>query len=306
MEYANAVPCGLLAVRRVRDIPPVVQAALRGVHRLLPERRPYSEMSAALDAVAALPEASNPDAAEVIALERLDLLGRCTAGDEEVARVLEKHADVLAAMPRHERASVLRKACWGRRALAERYLAPILAEVEREPDDQDRIAEILRHALAVARGETQPLTISGDDSAGQVSEEYLEGIRGVLRLANMAWPYEAVVAALDELSAKPSATEYEGHLMRDRLIMANWYERPDEELDEMLQTALRVFDGEPVRSRMSTVSSACVGRPALAAKYVPPLITEFEEDLQRNPEQVGGKLELEMVKRSYARTMAGA
>lgn len=262
-------------------------------------------MSAALDAVAAVPEASHPDATEVIALERLDLLGRCTASDEEVARVLEKHADVLAAMPRHERALMLRKACWERRALAEHYLAPILAEVEREPDDRDRIAEILRHALAVARGETQPLAISGEDSAGRVSEEYLEGIRGVLRLASMAWPYEAVVAALDELSARPSAAEYKGNLMRDRLIVANWYERPDEELDELLQTALRVFEGEPARSRMSTVSSACVGRPALAAKYVPPLITEFDDDLRRDPEQVGGDLELEMVKRSYERTMAG-
>jgi hypothetical protein len=57
--------------RRVRDIPPAVQAALRDVHRLLPDRRPYSEMSAALDAVAAMPEASQPDAMDVIALELL-------------------------------------------------------------------------------------------------------------------------------------------------------------------------------------------------------------------------------------------
>jgi hypothetical protein len=290
--------------RRVRDIPPAVQAALRNVHRLLREHRPYSEMSAALDGVAALPEASHPGATEAIALERLDLIGRCAATDEEVEGVLEQHADVLAAMPTHERASKLRNACWQRRALAERYLTPLLAEVEqREPEDRNRTAEILRHALAVARGETQPEQLVEDASAGQVPEEYLDGIRDVLRLASMAWPYEAVVAALDELTARPGAVEYEGLLMRDRLILANWYERPDEELDGLLQTALRVFEGEPARSRLSTVSSACVGRPALAAKYVPPLIAEFEEDLRRNPDQVGGEQELEVVRRSYERTM---
>jgi hypothetical protein len=292
-------------MKPVRDIPYAVEGALRDVHRLLPERRSYAEMSAALDVVAAMPEASHPDATEVIALERLDLIGRCTAGDEEVERVLEKHADVLAAMPTHERASRLRKACWGRPTLAERYLAPLLAEVEREPDDRDRTAEMLRHALAVARGEIQPEKLGGDESVGRVPEEYLEGIRGVLRLASMAWPYESVVAALDELTTQLDAVEYEGLLMRDRLILANWYERPDEELDALLQTALRMFEGEPARSRMSTVSSACVGRPALAARYVPPLITEFEEDLQRNPEQAGGAQELEMVRRGYERTMAG-
>ncbi len=292
-------------MRPVRDIPPAVQAALRDVHRLLPQRRPYSEMSAALDAVAAMPEASHPDATEVIALERLDLIVRCTASDEEVERVLEKHADVLAAMPAHERASRLCKACWERKTLAERYLAPLLAEVERKSDDRDRTSEILRHALAVARGEIQPEKLSGEDeSAGRVPEDYQEGIRGVLRLASMAWPYESVVAALDELTAQLGAVEYGRLLMRDRLILASWYERPDEELDTLLQTALRVFEGESARSRMSTVSSACVGRPALAARYVPPLVAEFEEDLRRNPEQVGGAQELEMVTRSYERTMA--
>lgn len=138
------------------------------------------------------------------------------------------------------------------------------------------------------------------------SEQFLAGQRHVLWLASSGWPYDEIVQALDELEARPEAQGYEAIVMRDRLIIARWDDRPDAEIDELLQRALVLFAGEHVRGRLGTIASTCADRPALAARYVPGLLAELEEDLRQNPDQVGGHEELAAIKRSYERTMAAS
>jgi hypothetical protein len=292
-------------VRRTRNPPPVIKAALRAVHRLVADGRPYDEVSTALDAVTTTPEASGPDAAMLIALERIDLVGQYAVDDTEVERVLDSTATEVAKLPTHQRAWLLRDACWGRRALAERYLAPMLADLEaRQPGDWDRLTlETLRAALSVARGEPQEEDIEDEPSARMEPSEVLAGVRYVYRLASMGWPYEDVVVALDEVAALPVAAKATGWLARERLILANMYERPDEEVESAIEAAMHAFRGagEPVRQWAGTITAACMGRPALAKKYVPPLIVEFEEELRQRPDEVGERI-LEGIKQGLERT----
>jgi hypothetical protein len=56
-----------------RPVPELVKDALSIVHRLVVRRRPREEVERALDAVAALAESQDPDVAELIALERMEV-----------------------------------------------------------------------------------------------------------------------------------------------------------------------------------------------------------------------------------------
>lgn len=289
--------------RGARELPPVIREALRQGGLIQPRDCPYAEVVAALDAVAAMPEAADPAVADLISRERLGLLGRRDVEDAEIERVLQSEAATLAAMSTHERAMALRGACWERAELAERYLAPLLADiVGREPGDWDwTTLEMLREALSVARGEPQ------DDEAveswQQAPDELVDGIRYAYRLEQLGWPYEEVIASLDELAARRGAAGYQGWIARDRLMLTDMYRRPDDDMDRLLQDAMLVFAGEPAKHRASTIAAACSERPILAEKYIPPLVTELEDELRQRPDAEGDAT-LEGIKRVLDRARA--
>jgi hypothetical protein len=237
----------------------------------------------------------------LIALERNDLVCRYAVDDAEVECVLQATATEVAKLPTHERAWVLRNACWRRRALAEKYLAPLLADLEaQEPGNRDRVTlETLRSALSVARGEEEEL--EDETCAPMEPSKAMEGVRYVFRLARMGWPYEDVVAALDEVAALPVAVRATAWLARERLVLVNMYERPDEDLEREIASAMRAFAdaGEPVRQWAFSITAAVMGRPALAKKYVPPLIAELEEALQQRPDEIGARV-LDGIQRAWS------
>jgi hypothetical protein len=154
------------------------------------------------------------------------LLGLGTATDEEVERVLDEHAGELESMPLFDHAVLVRRVCLGRRALAERYLPPLITEAETsDPAGQSRLGEILRHALSVARGEVELLKVSEDGP--KLPTHVSEGVQYAYRLQSMGWPYDDVMAVLDEIQAGEHAPEIATH----RAILASEYEQeaePDE------------------------------------------------------------------------------
>lgn len=273
--------------RGVRVLPAAVREALRERGLIQPSDRAYVEVVAGLDAIAAMPEAADPAVADMISRERLGLLGRRDVEDAEVERVLQSEAATLAAMSTHERAMALRDACRDRAELAERYLAPLLASIEgREPEGRDwTTREMLREALSVIRGEPQDDDDVEDlESSQHAPDELVDGIRCAYRLKRLGWPYEEVLAHLDELAARPVAAEYQGWIMRDRLMLTDMYQRPDEDMDRLLKDAMVVFANEPVKHRASTIAAACSERPTLAERYIPPLVHELEEELRCGPD----------------------
>ena len=296
-----------------RNPPPVVRAVLGTVHRLVMHQRPYQEVSEALDAAAALPEATEPDAAALIALERLDAVARypvADVSDEEVERVLQLTEAAVSVMPPAERAWHVGNACRGRPALVLSHLVPLLEGLEQGGlGDSDTLDDV-REQISVARGEPQP---AEDDDEGEdqdeddvelAPEELTGGLRYAYRLKRMGWPYEDVIAVLDEVAVLPVSAEYQGWIMRDRLILADMYGRPDDDMERLIEAALGALAGEPAKYRASTISAACSERPALAEKYVPALIAELEEELRQSPDPEGEQV-LAGVNRRLARARAG-
>jgi hypothetical protein len=291
----------------VQELPAAIRDALRQRGLIQPRDRPYADVVAALDEVAAMPEAADPAVASLLSHERLGLLGRRDVDDDEVERVLQREAATLAAMSTHERAWTLRCVCWERADLSERYLAPLLADIEgRASEDRDSATvEILRVALSVARGEPQDDDDLDDREPVQMApDELVDGIRYAYRLKRLGWPYEEVLASLDELAARPVATGYEGWIARDRLILTDIYERPDEDMEREIERALPIFQREPLNVRASTIAAACSERPALAEGYIPPLIDALDEALRQRPD-AEGEATLAGIERILARTRAG-
>jgi hypothetical protein len=279
-----------------RNPDPAARALLATVHRLVVHQRPYEEVTAALDTAAALPEAADPDAATLIALERLEAAFLYSVSDDEVERVLEMTATERSKLPTSESAWLLRSVCMGRPALAERHLAPLLAELEsREVEDEGaaKTVDLLRRELSVMRGEPQE-DDEDDDIEDEIEnevdlapEEFAASLRYAYRLKRMGWPYDDVIAVLDEVAARPVAAGYQGWIMRDRLMLTDMYQRPDEDMDRLLKDAMVAFAAEPVKHRASTIAAACSERPALAERYIPPLVDELEQELRRSPDPEG-------------------
>jgi hypothetical protein len=273
-----------------RDIAPAVRDALRAVHRLVVHRRPYEEVAAALDAAAALPDAADPDATGLIALERLDAVTRYTVDDDEVERVLQLTAAERATMPPAERAWQLGNACWNRPALVLRHLVPLLAELEATAPEDEKALDELRRQISITRGEPQPAEADDEDaedleSSPKFPEDFIGGIRYAFRHQKMGWPYEDVMAILDAVAELPSAAPFPDQLSHDRIIVARLFERPDEDMGREIERTLRTSTG-PAWSQASTIMLACDGRPALAERYMPGLIAAAEAKLQEHPDEV--------------------
>lgn len=295
--------------KRVVDLPPAIKTALRGVHRLWVDGRPYEDVVAALDAVASMPEASDPEAATMIARERLDFAARYDRDDEERERVIRQTAPALAALSTRERAWRIRAVCASRPALVERHVPPLIAALEDElrqrPDDAgDKTLEALQLSLAYARGEEQ--VQPRDRSSWVPPSEFEARMRDVRRLMAMGWPYEDVVAALDALSAVPSADPTVPLAIAwERFALATVYDRDDEERERVIRETAPVIASVPLQLRASSIASLCSGRPALAERYIPPLLDALEEELRRSPDAEGAQI-LAGIERILAHTRAEA
>jgi hypothetical protein len=288
------------------DPPAALRAVLRDVHRMIVHQRPYEEVAATLDAAAALPHAADLDAAALIARERHATLWRYAVSDEEVARVLAITATELETLPTSERASLLQWACSGRQALAERYLAPLLAELEERAPDSTGTIEQLRAELSIGRGELQPVEEEEDEEGDEKKfpEEFIDGIRYAYRLRRMGWPYEDVIAVLDEVGTLPSAAEFAGQLAVDRIVVTSMFRRPDEDMEREIERALQAEAESPAWIRAMTVMNACDGRLTLAERYMPELIADAETELREHPDEVAQQY-LNGVKIKLERTRAG-
>lgn len=138
--------------------PPLIDAALRAIDRMIVERRPYDEIMAALDACAAMPEGHQVES--LIAGQRLILVRLYGKDDAECERVLVAALPALTRMPLRDRALAIGAACMHRPALAERFVAPLLdeltAELRKTPDEVgQRILEAVRSSLEQTRAFTK-------------------------------------------------------------------------------------------------------------------------------------------------------
>ena len=202
----------------VRSIPAAVADVLRGVHRMVVHERPYEEVAAAIAPALALPEATDPDIASLLALERLEVVFQYDmrderrgperrVTDEQVAAVLDETEAARALLPENDREWLLRTACWRRPYLAMRYLGVPL--VEEEPAvPPDRL-----------------------DEGRLVPAEVINGIRYVHRLRRMGWPYEEARAVLDEVATLPASAAFAPQFATDRAILIAMYGRPEAELE---------------------------------------------------------------------------
>lgn len=295
--------------KRISNLPPAIKTALRGVHRLWVSGRPYEEVVAALDAVASMPEASDPESATMIALERLDFAARYDPDDDERERVIQQTAPALAGLSTRERAWRIRAVCSNRPILVERHIPPLIAEVEddlrqRPGDVGDKTLEALKLSLAYARGEEQEPAL--EPSSWTPPPDFKARLKDVRRLMAMGWPYEDVVAALDALTAMPTAEPTVPLAIAwERFALANVYDRDNEERERVIRDTAPVIASVPLRHRASSIASLCSGRPALAERYIPPLVDELEDELRRSPDAEGEQI-LAGIKRVLDRTRAEA
>jgi hypothetical protein len=290
----------------IYDPPAALRAVLREVHGMIVHQRPYEEVAAALDTAAALPEAADPDAAALIARERHATLWRYAVSDEEVERVLAVTATALEKVPASERAWLLRYACAGRPALAEHYLAPLLAELEERARESTQTTEPLQAELSLVGSEPQPVEEADEDEEADETfpEEFTEGIRYAYRLRRMGWPYEDVMAVLDEVGTLPSAAAFAGQLAVDRIVVTSMFRRPDEDMEREIERALRAEAASPAWIRAMTIMNACDGRPTLAERYMPGLIADARAELREHPDEVARRY-LDGVEMRLERTRAG-
>lgn len=285
------------------------------MHRLWVEGRPYEEIEQALDAVAVIPEAADPAATLQIARERLDFIQRYLPDEAALERVSRATAAVYAAQPIGEQGWRLRVLCWRHPTLAERYLPPAIQDLEdalaREPGDEvtARTLDALRASLREARGERDEEEAEDDDddlaSSWTPPPEFTARMDDVRRLWRMGWPYEDVIAALDELAAVPFADPgTQRAIAWERFALVNVYDRDDEERERVIRDTAPVLADVPVKYRASSIANLCAERPALAEKYIPPLVDELEEALRRGPDAEGERV-LEGIKRVLERTRGG-
>jgi hypothetical protein len=132
---------------------PEVERGMEIVRRVVVARRPYQEISDALDAVLELP--GGDLAVGRVATERVVAVH--DQDDAEAERVLSLIAPALATFSAVDRADAVSLVCLDRPALAERYVPAAIADLEDElrqrPDeDCDRMLTVVRSRLERSRG----------------------------------------------------------------------------------------------------------------------------------------------------------
>jgi hypothetical protein len=291
-----------------------VKEALRAATRRMVEGAPYDELTATLDAIAAMPGADELTAE--IAGRRLALLEVFHRDEAERDRVMQAVMNDLSSVPLPERVRWISGA--GRyEELVARYLRPLLPElqaaVDRNPDD-DRAQEALwltRRALAdVETGASHDEPTDDEEPEEESASippwppEVGIGLDVVRMLIVGRRSYEEVSEALDAVMDLPGGELAAGLVANERILLVNHRVQDDAEAERVLTAVAPVLATFSVRDRASAVSLACSGRPALAEKYIPPLIAELEEELRANPD-MEGEATLAGIKRNLERTRTG-
>jgi hypothetical protein len=115
----------------------------------------YDQVSAVLDELETRPVSAQHEG--LIMRDRLVLTSIYQLPDDDIARQIERALQVLADEPVKDRAPTILIACMDRVALIERYVPPLIAELEdalrRDPGDSEvaRNLESLRRSLERAR-----------------------------------------------------------------------------------------------------------------------------------------------------------
>lgn len=292
-----------------------VRAALRAVTRRMVEGAPYDELTATLDAVAAMPGAD--ELRVEIAGRRLALLEVHHRDATERDRVLGATMPDLAAVPMAERVRWIIGAC-RYPELAERYLRPLLPELQTATQNDPENIQA-QQALWLARralGDDRPhegLDARTEGEGPEVEElppwtppwppAVDVGLDVVRWLIVGRRSYVEISEALDAVLALPGGELAAGRVANERALMVTHHNRDDAEAERVLEQIAPVLATFALRDRASAVSLVCVGRPALAEKYMPALIAELEEDLRRSPDAEGEQV-LKGIKRGLERTRA--
>jgi hypothetical protein len=300
-------------------LPQAIKDAYRDRDLIRPQPRPYAEIVRDLEAVSAMPGAADPEVQELLARDRLRLLHYCAdVSDEEIERVLQRHGTTVAAMSEFERDRMLQNVTWGRRDLGERYLVPLLADIEHRIKWLVAETQSVENALSVARGEApaggfeRESAWDGDFGLGisrregePETDDLSRGIRYAFRLQQLDFPYNDVIAAWDALIDKTSTFGETNWIIEHRLQVTSDYERPTEDMDREIQRAMEVFEGQPITDWAHIISWACGHYPILAEQYLPPIIAELEEKLREQPDP-DDQRELDSIKDDLerARSMA--
>jgi hypothetical protein len=298
-----------------------VRAAMRALTRRMVEGAPYEELTATMAAIAAMPGADELRAE--IAGRRLALLEVHDRDETERERVLREVVPDLAPVPLPERVRWIASAC-GSSNLAQRYLQPLIPELralaDRDPEvvqAQDALGLVSR-ALGFVGPLHRPDEVAKDeeleDEAVTEDEEpswipawppeVNVGLDVMRQLIAGRRSYEEISEALDAVLDLPGGEQAAGLIANQRALLVNRRVQDDAEAQRVLMQIAPVLATFSARARASAVSLVCSGRPALAEKYVPPIIAELEEDLRQNPDDAGA-LELAGIKRVLERTRAG-
>jgi hypothetical protein len=272
-----------------------VRAALRALTRRMVEGASYEELTATLDAIAAMPGAD--ELRPEIAGRRLALLQVHHRDEAERARVLRDAGPDIDSVPLSERVSWIVGA--GRdRAIVEPHLRPLLAEIraaaEHGPDDAHA-----QHALwlaSVYRDENrqgpepreEPEEDEEADEEGEECEtpwpENVEvGLEVARRLVVARRPFEEIVEALDAVLELPDGEQAAGLVANEKILMLVHCDRDDAEAERVLAEVAPVLATFTAQERAESLSPLLSGRRALTAKYAPALIVELEEELRRDP-----------------------
>ena len=265
------------------------------------EGAPYEELTASLDALAAMPGADRTE----IAGRRLALLSVCQRDEDERDRALREVTPDLATLPLHERVQWVLGACVGHVSLAERYLPPLIDELDATGDTEQ--AARARDSLDFQRSREEPRRQrrEPEESGRRFPSRIETGIEVVRWLTVGRRTYREKVEALDAIEELPDSEIAAPRVASERLMALYLDGQDDTEAERVLAQVTPTLAQLTIRDRASAIANACSGRPALAAKHMPGLIAELQNELRLRPDEVGEKI-LASVRRNFEHTMKSA
>jgi hypothetical protein len=301
-------------------LPQAIKEAYRDRDLVLPRStRTYADIVRDLDAVAAMHAASDPEAQELLARDRLRLLHYCAdVSAEEIERVLQRCGKTVAAMSEFERDRMIQNVARGRPNIAEHYLVPLLFSIRQRIKTLIAQKQDVARALSAARGESLDrgheregawdddfgLGVSRPEGASE-TDESSRGTRYAFRLQQLDFPYDVVLAAWDTLLDKASTLGDKVWIIDHKLQVTSDYERPAEDMDREIQRAMQVFRGQPVKEWAHTIAWTCSHYPALLGKYLPPIIAEYEKTMPEHPEP-DDQRDLDSLREALAEALAAS
>jgi len=278
-----------------------VRAALRALTQGMVEGAPYDEVANMLDGIAALPGA---DATE-IAGRRLALLSVYHQRSRERERVLRRVMQALDHLPIREQAQWVLGACAGHRALAERHLPRLIAKLDEAGDAQgaEQLREHLEYERSRARARSRRRKLA-EESTFELPPHVKRGIEVVRWLTVGRRTYQEMSEALDAIMDLPGSEVAAPRVATERLIALHLHPQDDAEVERVILQVAPVLAMRPLRDRASSIAMVCNGRPALAEKYLAPLVAELDEEQRKMPDEVTETM-LAQIRRTLERTRVG-